>query len=80
MRMEKIGDWGSLIHDSNEMSQAVESQRQQIPRLRLYYSFHHKSDGSKGEQRHKWLPLKMGKMCPTATGAKVGPVLITIYE
>lgn len=39
MRIEKKGDWGSLIHDSNEMSQAVESQRQWIPRLRLYYSF-----------------------------------------
>lgn len=53
MRMGKKGDWGSLIHDSNEMSQAVESQRQRIPRLRLYYSFHHKSGGSKGERGHK---------------------------
>lgn len=50
MRIEKKGDWGSLIHNSNEMSQAVESQRQWIPRLRLYYSFHPKSDRSKGEQ------------------------------
>lgn len=52
MRM-KEGDWGSLIHDSNEMSQAVESQRLRVPRLRLHYSFHHKSVGSKGEQGHK---------------------------
>lgn len=53
MRMGEKGDWGSLIHDSNEMSQAVESQRQWIPRLRLYCSFHPKSDRSKGEQGHK---------------------------
>lgn len=58
----KKGDWGSLIHDSNEMSQAVESQRQRIPRQSLYYSFHHKSDRSKGEGGHKWLPLVMGKL------------------
>lgn len=44
---KKKRDWGSLIHDTNEMSQAVESQRQPIPML--YYSFHHNSDGSKGE-------------------------------
>ncbi len=50
---KKIGDYGSLIHDSNEMSQAIGSQRQRIPRLRLYYSFHHESDGSKGEYGHK---------------------------
>lgn len=47
MNGKKKRDWGSLIHDTNEMSQAVESQRQPIPML--YYSFHHNSDGSKGE-------------------------------
>lgn len=44
------------------MSQAVESQRQWISRLRRHYSFHHESDGSKGEQDHKWLALVMGKV------------------
>lgn len=44
---EKKGDWGSLIHDSTGMSQAVESQRQRIPQLRRHYSIYHKSDGSK---------------------------------
>lgn len=56
------GDWGSLIHDSNEMSQAVESQEQRIPIGWLYYSFHHKYDGSKGEKEHKGLTLLMGKL------------------
>lgn len=45
----KRRDWGSLIHDSNEMSQAVESQRQPIPWLGFHYSIYQKSDGSKAE-------------------------------
>lgn len=49
----KKGDWGSLIHDSNEMSQAIESQRQRFPQLRLCYSFHHKSDVSEEERAKK---------------------------
>lgn len=46
---KKRRDWGSLIHDSSEMSQAVESQRQLIPWLGFHYSIYQKSDGSKAE-------------------------------
>lgn len=46
---KKRGDWRYLIHDSSEMSQAVESQRQPIPWLGFHYSIHQKSDGSKAE-------------------------------
>lgn len=79
---KKNGDWGSLIHDSNEMSQAVESQRQSIPGLRLHYSFHHKSDGSKGEQGHKWLSLVMGKLVVSRChwSRSITRVLITVWE
>lgn len=55
MRSEKKkgSDRGYLIHDSNETSQAVVSEAADPCRLGLYYSFHHKSDRSKGEQGHK---------------------------
>lgn len=46
---KKRRDWGSLIHDSSEMSQTVESQRHPIPWLGFHYSIYQKSDGSKAE-------------------------------